>query len=88
MVRPKRIPERLVALFLLGVVLMFPPLLGIFNQQLRTFGLPLLYLYLFVTLAVLIMLTAAVVRSIGAYDDGAIDADLREAPRAEDRADA
>jgi hypothetical protein len=84
MARPKRISERLVALFVLGVVLMFPPLLGVFNQQLRTFGLPLLYLYLFVAWAALILLTAAVVRSIGADDDGAVD----QAARAEERGDA
>jgi hypothetical protein len=88
MARPKRISERLVALFLLGGVLMFPPLLGVFNQQLRFLGLPLLYLYLFVAWAALILLTAAVVRLIGADDNVATDADLHEAPRAEERADA
>lgn len=64
MVRTKRISERLVALFLLGVVLMFPPVLGVFNQQVRAFGVPLLYLYLLVAWAVLILLTAAVVQTI------------------------
>jgi hypothetical protein len=88
MARPKRISERLVALFLLGVVLMFPPVLGVFNQQLRPFGVPLLYLYLFVAWAALILLTATVVRSIGADDNGAADADVHEAPRGEERADA
>jgi hypothetical membrane protein len=88
MARPKRISERLVALFLLGVVLMFPPLLGVFNQQLRPFGLPLLYFYLFVAWAALILLTAAVVRSIGTDDNDATSEDIREVPHAEERADA
>jgi hypothetical protein len=90
MVRPKRTSERLVALFLLGVVLMFPPLLGVFNQPVRSFGVPLLYLYLFVVWAALILLTAAVIHSIDPDDEavGSTDTVIREAPHAEEEADA
>ena len=91
MVRPKRTSERLVALFLLGVVLMFPPVLGVFNQSVRPFGMPLLYLYLFVVWAALILLTAGVVRSLGSDDeapDSSTEATIHEAPRGEERADA
>lgn len=86
----KRTSERLVALFLLGVLLMLPPMLGVFNQQVRAVGVPLLYLYLFVVWAVLILLTAAVVRSIGIDDEaaaGSADPAIRETA-AEERADA
>jgi hypothetical protein len=91
MVRPKRTSERLVALFLLGVLLLFPPLLGVFNQPVRSFGVPLLFLYLFVIWAVLILLTAAVVRSLGPDDevpDHSTDRANPEASHAEERADA
>ena len=35
MVRPKRTAERLMALFLLGVLLIFPPFLLVFNRPVR-----------------------------------------------------
>lgn len=91
--RPKRTSERLVALFLLGVVLMFPPVLGLFNQQLRAFGVPLLYFYLFVAWAALILLTAIVVRTIG-FDaalgdsNGRADLAISEATGPEEKGDA
>jgi Ca2+/Na+ antiporter len=53
--------ELLIALFLLAVLLLTPPLLIIFNQPTRLFGVPLLYLYLFVVWAVLIALVALAV---------------------------
>jgi hypothetical protein len=80
-----------VALFLLGIVLMFPPVFGVFNQPVRPFGMPLLYLYLFVVWAALILLTAGVVRSLGPDDeapDSSTDAAIHEAPRREERGDA
>ena len=49
--------ERLVALFILGVVLFNPPFLSIFNRTAHVFGVPLLYLYLFLAWALLIALT-------------------------------
>lgn len=52
------IGERLVALFLLGVVCLGPPFLLIFDGPARVFGIPLLYLYLFAIWALLIVLLA------------------------------
>ncbi len=50
--------ERHLALFLLGLVLLSPPLLAIFNGPGWLFGIPLLYIYLFTVWGVLIGLTA------------------------------
>ncbi len=53
--------QRLAALFLLGCVLFNYPLIALFNQPLRLFGIPLLYLYVFVAWALLIGLMALVI---------------------------
>ncbi len=53
--------ERLVALFLLGVVCLGPPFLLIFDGPVRVFGIPLLYLYLFAVWALLIVLLACAI---------------------------
>ena len=50
--------ERHLALFLLGLVLLSPPLLSIFNGPGALFGIPLLYIYLFAAWGALIGLTA------------------------------
>ena len=50
--------ERHLALFLLGLVLLSPPLLSIFDGPGWIFGIPLLYIYLFAVWGVLIGLTA------------------------------
>ncbi|MDJ0946003.1 MAG: hypothetical protein QNJ30_21355 [Kiloniellales bacterium] len=50
--------ERHLALFLLGLVLLSPPLLSIFDGPGSLFGIPLLYIYLFAAWAALIGLTA------------------------------
>lgn len=64
--------ERLIALFMLGVVLFTPPFLGIFNLPDRTFGIPTLYLYLFGAWTALIVLVAlAAERSAGAEEEDA-----------------
>jgi len=57
-----RCGERLVALFLLGMVLFNPLVVGIFDLGAGShlFGIPTLYLYLFVSWAVLIGLIAVV----------------------------
>jgi hypothetical protein len=69
MSRPGLTQERLVALFLLGVLLFTPPFLGIFNGPGRILGIPSLYLYLFAAWTVLIVLVAIVVESSEA-DEG------------------
>jgi hypothetical protein len=50
--------HRFVALFLLGFVLLNYPLLAVFNHPVLVLGVPLLYLYLFATWALLIALAA------------------------------
>ena len=52
---------RLMAVFLLGVLLFNYPLLALFNRTVLVFGVPLLYAYIFVSWAVLIGLAALVV---------------------------
>jgi hypothetical protein len=60
---PSRTRELLVALFLLGALLLAPPLLIIFNKATRVLGIPTLYLYLFVVWTTLIALVAGIVES-------------------------
>ncbi len=50
--------ERLVTLFILGVLLLSPPFLFIFDTPSEVAGIPVLYLYLFSAWAVLILLLA------------------------------
>ena len=50
--------ERLVALFLLGVLLFNPPILTLFSADRLIAGIPLLYLYMFVSWAAIIALAA------------------------------
>jgi hypothetical protein len=58
--RESRVTEQLVALFLLGALLLLPPVLLVFNRPVRVLGLPVLYLYVFAAWAMLIALTAAI----------------------------
>jgi hypothetical protein len=76
MSRPGLTHQRLVALFLLGVLLFTPPFLGIFNMPDRILGLPSLYLYLFAAWALLIVLVALVVESADADEDSATTAEF------------
>ncbi len=55
--------RRLVGIFLLGVVLFNYPVLSLFNREMFLSGIPILYLYLFGTWALLIFLTAMVTGS-------------------------
>ena len=68
-----RTREHLTALFLLGVLLLVPPFLLVFNRPVQVLGLPLLYLYLFAAWAGLIALVAVVVRRIDLNGAGAAD---------------
>jgi hypothetical protein len=52
---------RLVALFLLGVLLFNYPLLAVFNRTAEVLGIPVLYAYIFFAWAALIGLLALVV---------------------------
>ena len=57
--RPGATGERLLALFLLGVLMFSPPLLKIFSVDTYVVGVPLLYLYLFIAWAVLVVIAAS-----------------------------
>jgi hypothetical protein len=69
MVRQGSTWERLWALFLLGLVLLLPPLLGVFDKPVLVRGIPLLYLYFFVAWGALIGLTALVMEWPADEDD-------------------
>jgi hypothetical protein len=69
MSRPGLTHERLVALFLFGVLLFTPPFLGIFNRPDRIFGIPILYLYLFAAWTLLIVLVMLALESSDADEE-------------------
>lgn len=54
--------ERLVALFLLGLLLFNYPLLAMFNEAAFVLGIPKLYLYLFAAWATMIVVAGVVIR--------------------------
>lgn len=64
-----RTRERLVALFVLGVVLLLPPALLVFNRPVRVLGIPALYLYIFAVWVLIIALAAAVAARISPADE-------------------
>lgn len=79
--------ERTVALFLLGAIATSPPFLAIFALDASVFGVPLLYVYLFVVWAILIALLAALsgagkyagaAGEVGESPDAAISPPARE----------
>jgi hypothetical protein len=55
--------DRLIALFLLGVLLLTPPTMAIFNVDRLILGIPLLFLYLFGAWILIVLLTAIVLRA-------------------------
>lgn len=69
MTGPSRANERLLALFLLGMLAFTPPLLSILNSPTRILGVPALFFYLFACWAALILLVALSVRRRGLADD-------------------
>ena len=61
MVRRGLTSERLIGLFLFGLLLFMPPLIGVFDKAYLVGGIPVLYLYLFLAWAMLIALMALIV---------------------------
>jgi len=61
MIKPVLKGQRLVALFLLGVLLFNYPLLSLFTGSERVLGIPVLYLYLFTAWIALIGLMALII---------------------------
>ena len=58
MSNPGRTAERTLALFLFGLLIFNPPLLSIFDRNALVFGMPLLYVYLFLAWGLMIVLIA------------------------------
>ena len=69
MSRPGITSERLISLFLLGLLLFNPPLLSIFDVPEAVIGIPILYIYLFTAWAVLVLLMALTIESATAGDE-------------------
>lgn len=55
--------QRLLAVFLIGMLLLFSPIVSLFDQPLFWFGIPLIYLYLFTVWAILILAMALIIGS-------------------------
>ena len=82
MPRHNRVNERLVALFLLGVILLVPPVLIVIDRPVRVFGVPLLHLYLFAVWAGLIGAAARMTRTAEADDQQPGHASVPQSPGA------
>jgi hypothetical protein len=61
MIRPTLKGQRLVALFLLGWLLFNYPVLSLFANDTRIWGIPLVYVYLFIAWAALIGVMALII---------------------------
>ncbi|MFC4353462.1 hypothetical protein ACFOW6_18115 [Fodinicurvata halophila] len=77
-------PARSVAFFLLAVLLFNPPLLLVFDQAVQLFGLPLLFVYLFASWGLIIVLIALGTRQAIDSDreEDAADSAVSERPQA------
>ena len=65
MIRSSLKGQRLVAVFLLGCLLLNYPIFSLFAGAAKSFGVPLLYVYVFFAWALLIALMAIVVERTG-----------------------
>ncbi len=79
MLKQRRGGERQIALFLLGVILLIPPVLLVFNSPVRVMGIPSLYLYVFAVWAGLIALTVLIARRIRLDDFAGRDSGVDDA---------
>ena len=57
--------QRLVAVFLCGVLLLYSPVISLFDQTRLWFGVPVLYLYLFTVWGVLVAVMAWITEGWG-----------------------
>ena len=69
MIRRGLTSERLIALFLFGLLLFMPPLIGVFDKVHLVGGIPVLYLYLFLAWMMLIALLVLIVERPSSDDD-------------------
>lgn len=65
-----RLKESWVIFFLMGIIMMNVPFIGIFNKPVTLFGVPLLYLYLQLGWLVSILFISIFTKSIGESDYG------------------
>lgn len=65
-----RLKESWVIFFLMGIIMMNMPFIGIFNKPVTLFGVPLLYLYLQLGWLVSILFISIFTKSIDQSDDG------------------
>jgi len=65
-----RLKESWVIFFLMGIIMMNVPFIGIFNKPVTLFGVPLLYLYLQLGWLVSILFISIFTKSIDESDDG------------------
>ena len=79
MIRPGLMNERLMALFLLGLLLFGPPLMGAFDRPAIALGIPVLYLYLFLAWLCLIVLSALAIEGGAQTPSGSDPEDLERA---------
>lgn len=86
--RQNRNRDGFIALFALGVFLLLPPFLLVFNHPVRVLGLPILYLYLFLAWGLLIALGAIVSRHIRDADTPAATVSEPRSASAGERRDA
>ena len=59
------IKQRLVAVFLFGVLLLYSPIISLFDHDRLWFGVPILYLYLFIVWSILVALMAWITEGRG-----------------------
>ncbi len=59
------IKQRLVAVFLFGVLLLYSPIISLFDNDRLWFGVPILYFYLFTVWSILVTLMAWVTEGRG-----------------------
>ena len=57
--------QRLVAVFLCGVLLLYSPVISLFDQASLWFGVPVLFLYLFIVWGVLVAVMAWITEGWG-----------------------
>jgi hypothetical protein len=55
--------QRLLAVFLIGMLLLFSPIVSLFDRPLFWLGIPMIYLYLFSVWAILIAAMALIISS-------------------------
>jgi len=69
MVRRGLTSERLIGLFLFGLLLFMSPLIGVFDKAYLVLGIPVLYLFLFLAWVMLIALMALIVERPQSEED-------------------